>query len=112
MGPRNIQTLEAATAAAKAAKQPLAVLLLADDELRSHALLRALTDVDAPVAWAKLPFAKDSEDCKRWKITAPGALVLLDPTSDPPKLIKVLRAAAPASLRKDLADAAKAVNPP
>jgi hypothetical protein len=103
VGPKTFGTLEEA----RAAKKPLATLILADDEVRSYALLRALTDIDVPVVWARIPFAKDSEDCKRWKITAPGALALLDPTSDPPKLIKVLRAAAPAALKKELLDAAK-----
>jgi hypothetical protein len=51
---------------ARAAKKPFALLILADDEVRSYALLRALTDLDVPVVWAKVPYAKDSEDCKRW----------------------------------------------
>jgi hypothetical protein len=97
---------------ARAAKKPFALLILADDEVRSYALLRALTDLDVPVVWAKVPYAKDSEDCKRWKVTAPGALALLDPTADPPKLIKVLRASAPATLKKELLDAAKAIKAP
>lgn len=107
MGPKSFGTLDDA----KAAKKPFAMLALADDEPRSYALLRALTGLDVPVIWAKVPFAKDSEDCKRWKVTAPGALVLLDPTVEPPKLLKVLRAAAPAALKKELLDAAKAVKP-
>lgn len=105
MGPRNVAALEAATADAKAAKKPLALLVLAEDELRSRELLRALTDADAPVVWAKLPFAKDSEDCKRWKVGAPGALVLLDPSADPPRLLKVLRAAPAALLQKEILEA-------
>ena len=105
MGPQTFGTLDDA----KAAKKPFAVLVLADDELRSYALLRALTGLDVPVVWSKIPFAKDSDDCKRWKITAPGALVLLDPAAEPPKLIKVLRAAAPAALKKELLEAAKAL---
>jgi len=108
VGPKSVGTLEDA----KAAKKPFAVLILADDEIRSYTLLRALTDVDVPVVWAKLPYAKDSEDCKRWKITAPGAMVLLDPTAEPPKLIKVLRAAAPAVLKKELLDAANSIKAP
>ena len=111
MGPKNVATLEAATADARAGRKPLAVLVLADDELRSYALLRALTDLDVPVAWARLPFAKDSDDCKRWKVSTPGALVLLDAAADPPKLLKVLRAAPPAALRKELEEAAKRLKP-
>ena len=108
MGPKAFGTLEEA----KAAKKPFATLILTDDEPRSYALLRALTDIDVPVVWAKVPFAKDSDDCKRWKITAPGALVLLDPSVEPPKLLKVLRAAAPAVLKKELLDAAKGIKAP
>jgi hypothetical protein len=105
VGPKAFGTLDEA----RAAKKPLATLVLADDELRSYALLKALTDLDVPVIWSKIPFAKDSEDCKRWKISVPGALVLLDPTVEPPKLIKVLRAAPPAALKKELEAAAKIV---
>ena len=105
MGPKTFGTLEDA----KAAKKPFATLILTDDEPRSYALLRALTDLDVPAVFTKTPYAKDNEDLKRWKVTAPGALVLLDPTAEPPKLIKVLRAAAPAALKKEITDAAKSI---
>ncbi|HEX7901920.1 MAG TPA: hypothetical protein VF950_29445 [Planctomycetota bacterium] len=105
MGPKTFGTLDDA----KSAKKVHAVVVVADDELRSYLLLRALTDLDVPAVFTKLPYAKDNEDLKRWKVTAPGALVLLDPTAEPPKLIKVLRAPAPAALKKELTDAAKAV---
>lgn len=103
MGPKDVASLEDALKA----KKVVGVLVLADDELRSHALLRALTDVDVPLAWAKLPFAKDSEDLKRWKVSTPGALVLLDASLEPPKLLKVLRAAPPAFLKKQIQEAIK-----
>ncbi len=114
MGPRNLQAPEAATPAAVAAKKPLALLFVVDDELRSYTLLRLLSDPgvgDAldKVVWAKLPWTKDSAEAKAHKIGAPGAIVLLDPTSDPPKPIKTLRALAPAALRRELIEAAKAV---
>ena len=105
MGPKTFGTLDDA----KAAKKPYAVLVLADDELRSYLLLRALTDLDVPAVFTKLPYAKDHEDLKRWKVTAPGALVLLDPTVEPPKLIKVLRAPVAAVLKKEITEAAKSL---
>ena len=114
MGPRNLQTPEAAAPAAVAAKKPLALLFVVDDEPRSYTLLRILSDPgvgDAldKVVWAKIPWAKDAAEAKAHKIAAPGAIVLLDPTADPPKPLKTLRASAPAALRKELLDAAKAV---
>ena len=107
MGPKTVLERAAGSTAALEAKKPLALLVLADDDLRSHTLLRLLSDPgvgDAldKVVWAKRPWAKDDDELKRWKVAAPGAVVLLDPTSDPPRLIKVLRAAAPATLRKEL----------
>ena len=78
----------AGAAGAVDAKKPLALLVLADDELRSHTLLRLLSD----------PGIGDAAE----KVVAPGAIVRLDVASDPPRLIKVLRAAAPATLRKEL----------
>jgi hypothetical protein len=116
VGPKNLLDPAAAAPAAAAAKKPLALLFLVDDELRSHTLLRLLSDPGVgaeildKVVWAKVPWTKDGEEPRRWKVAAPGAVVLLDPGSDPPKPIKTLRAAAPAVLRKELLDAAKAVD--
>lgn len=108
MGPKSVLEREAGAAAAVEARKTLALLVLAEDELRSHTLLRLLSDPgvgDAleKVVWARKAWAKDDEELKRWKVAAPGAIVLLDVAADPPKLLKVLRAAPPATLRKELA---------
>jgi hypothetical protein len=105
VGPRTFGTLDDA----KSAKKIHAVVVVADDELRSYLLLRVLTDLDVPAVFTKVPFAKDHEDLKRWKVTVPGALVLLDPTAEPPKLIKVVRAPVSAVLKKEITDAAKSI---
>lgn len=105
MGPKAFGTPEDA----KADKKVLATLVLADDELRSWLLLKALSEIDVPAVYVKKPFAKDDEDLKRWKVTLPGALVLLDPTAEPPKLLKVVRAPVASTLKKELQDAAKLI---
>ena len=113
MGPKNLLTPDAALAAAKAAKKPLALVFVQDDELRSRLLLKALEGLGADgldlAVLAKTPFSKDSEDAKRWKVAAPGAMALLDVSADEPKLLKLSRVPSTPVLRKDLEAAAKAV---
>ncbi len=88
------------------------VLLFADKSPRTEAFLKVLSDpalADAfpKVAYAKVAFEKDSEDAKKWKVTAAPVLVLLDASGAEPKVIKQVKSGSAASIRKDFEDAAK-----
>lgn len=115
MGPKDLKTLEQATADARAARKPLVLVYVVDDELRSRLLLQALADpavgdpVLGSVVLARAPWSKNAEDARRWKVTQPGTLVILDPTADEPALIKAVKLAPAAVLRRELEAAAKAV---
>ena len=111
MGPKNLLAPDAALAAAKAGKKPLVQVFLLEDELRSRLLLQALADVGPElldqVVLAKLPFDKDSEDAKKWKVTAPGVAAILDVSADEPKLLKLSKIPDARVLKKDLETALK-----
>ena len=115
MGPKDLRTPEQATADARAARKPLVLVYVVEDDLRSRLLLQALADpavgddVLKAVVLARAPWAKDAEDAKRWKVSQPGTLVLLDPTAPEPALIKVVKLAPAAALRKELEAAIKQV---
>lgn len=88
------------------------VVLFADKTPKTDAFLKVLSDpalADAfpKVAYAKVDFDKDSEDAKKWKVTAAPTLVLLDASGDEPKPVKSVRSGSAASIRKDFEDAAK-----
>ncbi len=112
MGPKNLLAPEAALSAAKEAKKPLAQVFLLEDELRSRLLLQALDAVGAEtldqVVLAKVPFDKDSEEAKRWKVALPGMMALLDVSGGEPKLLKLSKVPLAPALRRDLEAAVKA----
>lgn len=89
------------------------VLLFADKTPKTDAFLKILSEPPlgaegfSKVAYAKVEFDKDSDDAKKWKVTAAPTLVLLDASGDEPKLVKTLRGGSAISIRKDFDDAAK-----
>jgi hypothetical protein len=113
VGPKNLLAPDAALAAAKESKKPLALVFVQEDELRSRLLLQALADPAVgpetldKVVLARVPFDKDSEDAKRWKVTAPGVMALVDVAADDPKLIKLSKVPDPRAIRRDLDAALK-----
>lgn len=118
MGPKDLKAPEEAAAAARAERKPLVLVYVVEDELRSRLLLQALADPAVgedllkAVVLARAPWSKDAEEARRWKVTQPGTLVLLDPTADEPVLIKVVKLAPAAALRKELEEAVKRLKPP
>lgn len=60
-------------------------------------------------AYAKVDFSKEEENAKKFKVTAAGTLVIIDPRTDEPKVIKSITAPAPKTVAKELADAFKKV---
>lgn len=107
--------LASAAAALEAGKtgSKLVVLLFADKSAKTTAFVKILSepplgpDGFAKVAYAKVEFDKDSEDAKKWKVTAAPALLLLDASGAEPKLVKTLKSGSAASIKKEFDDAAK-----
>jgi hypothetical protein len=113
VGPKDLLAPDAALAAAKEAKKPLALVFLQEDELRSRLFLMALAgpavgaETLDKVVLARVPFDKDAEDAKRWKVTAPGVMAILDVSGDEPRLLKLSKVPDARAIRRDLDAALK-----
>ncbi len=113
MEPSGLASAKAALDSGKSGPY-LCVLLFAGKDAKTQGLIKALSDpsVDGDLggcAYAKVEFKKDSDEAKLLNVSAAGTLVIVDPTQDPPKVIKSLGAASPASLIKELQAGKKAM---
>lgn len=110
--PDSLAGLAAALEAGKGGSKPVAILF-ADKSPRTDVFVKVLSEPPlgaegfAKVAYAKVDFDKDSEEAKKWKVTAAPTLVLLDAAGAEPKLLKTIKSGTPASIRKDFDDAAR-----
>jgi len=113
--PQWLAGAEAAVTAAKEGAKP-AVLLFADDKPKSQAWQKIFsdpafgTDLYEKASFAKIEFKKDSEECKKWKVTEGGTLLIVDP-SEEGKVIKTLKTGTAKGVRKDIEDAIKKLAP-
>lgn len=90
----------------------MTVILFADRSARTQALIRSLSDLAlepllGQCSYAKVEWAKDSQEAKDLKVAAGGTLLILDPREEPAKVIKTFTAVAPATLLKELKDGIK-----
>jgi hypothetical protein len=88
----------------------LVAVVFADKTPKSDAFMKVFLDptVNPEImgcAFGKVLFVKDSEEAKRYKVTAAPTLVLLDPTKEPAALLKAITAPNPKTLVKDLQEA-------
>jgi len=68
---------------------------------------KSLDEVFGKVAYVALEYKKDSEDAKKWKVSAAPTLVLIDATKDEAKEIKKLTSPNPPTVKKELEAAIK-----
>jgi hypothetical protein len=116
-GPTSLESPKAALDAGKAGPKPT-VLYFAETKNvpLNEAWLRALVDSAVTpeldkCTYAKIDFAKDEENAKKFKVTKGGTLVILDPRMDEPKSLKTLSGAPnPKTIAKELAAAFKKVS--
>jgi len=88
----------------------LVAVVFADKTPKTDAFMKVFLDAGVnpeilSCAFGKVPFNKDSEEAKRYKVTAAPTLVLLDPTKEPAALLKTITAPNPKTLLKDLQEA-------
>lgn len=92
----------------------LVAIVFADKTPKTDAFMKVFLDAGVnpeilSCAFGKVLFNKDSEEAKRYKVTAAPTLVLLDPTKEPAALLKTITAPNPKTLVKDLQDAKEKV---
>lgn len=113
-GPKWGDSAEKALESGKSDSKP-AVLFFGDDKPKSALFLAAFGDASLkPELWEKAIFAKhafkkDDETCKKWKVTEAPTLLIVDNTGDEAKVLKTLKSAKPADLKKAIEEAAKAM---
>jgi hypothetical protein len=88
----------------------LTAVLFADKTPKTEAFLRIFLDAGVNpeilgCAFGKVEFKKDSEEAKKYKVTAAPTLLLIDPTKDPAAVLKTITTATPKTLLKDLQEA-------
>ena len=112
--PQWLSGAEAAISAAKSGPKP-AVLFFFDDKPKSKAFQNLFSDpafgVDLyeKAAFSKIEFKKDSDECKKWKVTEAPTLVIVDPAAEEGAALKILKGGAPKSVRKEIEDAIKKI---
>jgi len=110
--PQWLAGAEAAISAAKSGSKP-AVLFFCDDKPKSKAMLNLFsdpafgTDLYEKAAFSKVEFKKDSDECKKWKVTEAGTIVIVDPSAEEGSSLKTLKGGASKALRKEIEDAVK-----
>jgi hypothetical protein len=110
--PQWLAGVEAAISAAKSGPKP-AVLFFFDDKPKSKSMLNLFsdpafgTDLYEKATFSKVEFKKDSDECKKYKVTEGGTILIVDPSAEEGSSLKSLKAGAPKAVRKEIEDAIK-----
>ncbi len=113
-GPAWMESADTALKAGKNDSKPVA-LVFVDDKPKSAQFIRTFgnlvftKELLEKIAFAKVPFEKDSEICKKWKVTDAPVLLVIDNTGDEPKVLKTIKSETAKSIKGDLEDAVKKV---
>lgn len=84
--PQWLAGIEPAISAAKSGSKPV-VLFFADEKPKSKMFQVLFSDPTFGVdlyekaVYSKVEFKKDSEECKKWKVTEAGTIVIADPSA-------------------------------
>jgi hypothetical protein len=113
--PQWLEGADAAVQAAQAGTKP-AVLFFQDDKAKSKIFQNLFSDptfgadLYEKAAFAKVEFKKDSEECKKWKVTEAPVVLIVDPSGEG-KVLKTVKGGTAKGLRKDIEDAIKKLQP-
>jgi hypothetical protein len=116
-GPTPRTGLTSADEALKAAKEgtkPL-VLLFGDATPKTKLFAEMLGDPSldesfGKVVYAVVEFKKDSDDAKKYKVTAAPTLLILDPRPEAPKELKKMAGGSPPAIKSEIEKAVKALS--
>ena len=110
--PQWLSGVDAAISAGKGGPKP-AVLFFCDDKPKSKAMLNLFsdptfgTDLYEKAAFSKIEFKKDSDECKKWKVTEAGTILIVDPSAEEGTSLKAVKGGTAKALRKEIEDAIK-----
>ncbi|MBI3855659.1 MAG: hypothetical protein HY293_08205 [Planctomycetes bacterium] len=111
--PEGADNVKAAVDGGKAGGYMVAALF-ADKTPKTEAFMKLFLDATVNpeilnCAFAKVPFVKDSPEAKLYKVSAAPTLLLIDPTKEPPAVLKTITTATPKTLLKDIQEAREKV---
>lgn len=109
-----LASADEALKAGKEGKKPV-VLLFGDASPKTKFFSEMLGDPSLDesfgnVQYSTVEFKKDSEDAKKYKVTAAPTLLILDPRGEAPKELKKLTSGSPASVKTAIAAAIKTIS--
>jgi hypothetical protein len=110
--PQWLAGVEAAISAAKSGPKP-AVLFFCDDKPKSKMMQNVFSDpafgadLYEKAVFSKIEFKKDSDECRKWKVTEAATILIVDPSAEEGTSLKSLKGGAPKAVRKDIEEAIK-----
>lgn len=109
-----LASAEEALKAGKEGTKPV-VILFGDTTPKTKLFLQLLSDPSLDqsfmnVAYAAIPYEKDGDEAKKFKVTSAPALLILDPRPEAPKELKKLTSGAPAGVKSAIASAVKTLS--
>lgn len=113
--PQWLAGVDAALAAARSGPKP-ALLFFCDEKPKSKLFQNIFSDpafgadLYEKAAFAKVEFKKDSDECKKWKVTEAPMVLIVDAEGEG-KVLKTVKGGTPKALRKDIEDAVKKLQP-
>lgn len=103
---------DAALSSAKSGPKP-AVLFFGDDKPKSKMFQNLFSDptfgadLYEKAVFSKVEFKKDSDECKKWKVTEAPTILIVDPSAEEGTSLKSIKGGTPKSVRKEIEDAIK-----
>ena len=110
--PQWLAGADAGITAAKSGPKP-AVLFFLDDKPKSKMFQNLFsdpsfgTDLYEKAVYSKVEFKKDSDECKKWKVTEAPTILIVDPSAEEGASLKSLKGGTPKAVRKEIEDAIK-----
>lgn len=110
--PQWLMGADPAIAAAKDGAKPV-VLFFFDEKPKSKSMLNLFSDLAfgndlyEKATFSKVEFKKDSEECKKWKVTEAGTILIVNPSVEEGTFLKAVKGGTAKALRKEIEDAIK-----
>ena len=110
--PQWLAGVEPAISSAKSGPKP-AVLFFCDEKPKSKMFLNLFSDPSfgadlyEKAVFSKVEFKKDSEECKKWKVSEAPTVLIVDPSAEEGSALKSVKGGTPKALRKEIEEAIK-----
>jgi len=110
--PQWLAGVEPAISAAKSGPKP-AVLFFCDDKPKSKTFQTLFNDPSfgadlyEKAVFSKVEFKKDSDECKKWKVSEAPTILIVDPSAEEGTSLKSLKSGTPKAVRKEIEEAIK-----